>query len=108
MSNMKDTDLHKPEICAKIAERSGLPLRAVNRFFDTFIDVVLEEVEQGKTVHVRRLGKFYAQFFKGGQSRKHPVTGEETIQKGKWRPCFRPGETFKRLINKMGGETDNG
>ena len=104
MSELKDTELYKPELCAKIAERSGLPLRAVNRMFDTFIEVILEEVSQGKTVNIRRIGKFYAQYFTGGQSRKHPMTGKVTIQPGKWRPCFRFGETFKRLVKQIGGE----
>lgn len=106
MSNIKANDLHKPEICAKIAERTDLPLRAVNRFYDAFADTVIEEVAKGKTVHIRRLGKFSARFF-NAHTKKHPVTGVSHIIEGRWRPFFHFGETFKRTVKLLGGVYTN-
>ena len=104
--DLKDTELRKPEICAKIAERTDIPLRAVNRIFDTFADVIIEEVAQGKTVHFTRVGKFYARYFKGGRKMKHPATGEPFVIEGNWRPCFRLSEPFRRTVKRLRGTFD--
>ena len=101
--DLENTSLHKPEICAKIAERTDLPLRAVNRFFDTFADVILEEVAKGKTVHFIRVGKFSTRFFEGGHIKTHPVTGARHVLEGRWRPSFKFGETFKRTVKRLRG-----
>ena len=108
MSNkdLKATDLHKPEICAKIAERTDIPLRAVSKMFDAFADVVIEEVAQGKTVHLHRVGRFDTRFVKGGRMMKHPVSGEQIMIESNWRPRFKFGETFKRTVKRLRGAFD--
>ena len=103
---LKNADqLHKPDLCAKIAERTGLPLRAVTRFFDAYHDVIMEEVARGRVVHLHRFGKFHSRHMKS-QKRIHPGTGEEQIVPEMWRPSFRFGETFKRTVRRLGEKRD--
>lgn len=100
---MRGTDeqkVGKPELCAKVAERTQLPLRAVYRFFDAYHDIVIEEVKKGNEVHVRGFGKFSRKFIRG-QVKKHPTTGEDYEIRERWRPIFGFGKAFKREIGAL-------
>ena len=91
--------LGKPELCAKIAVETGLPLRAVNKFFDAYHNVIMHAVYEGDTVQVSGFGKFYRRLMPERYS-THPVTGKEHIALPRMVPRFKAGEKFKRVVGK--------
>ena len=94
--NNKETHVGKPEICAEIAERTGLPQKIVSQFYDAYHNVVMEAVADNAKVIIRRFGTI-ATKYQPERDGKNPATQEKTTVPEKVRLTFRFGEMFKRI-----------
>ena len=93
------TTIGKPELCFKIAERTGLSLRTVSNFFDAYHTEIMQAVYEGRAVQIFGFGKFYRRIM-GERDSRNPMTGEPFRVASRFLPEFRFGAKFKRLIAK--------
>lgn len=61
--------ISKREFIARVAARSGLPLKTVSSVYEGIIGELTEAVSQGETVVLTRFGRFYRQAHKGHKVR---------------------------------------
>lgn len=68
---MKVTELYK-----EIAERLDWTVSDVKRVFETYADIVLEEIQKGNEVPLPKLGKF-TKSIRPPRTARNPKTGEK-------------------------------
>lgn len=55
----------KREFLAKVSTRSNIPIKTVNRVYDTILDELLDTMRRGDQLMLTGFGKFYPQAHKG-------------------------------------------
>ncbi len=70
------TKMTKAQLVSTLAEKSGLSKKEVTNFFDTFNEVVYEEVKRNEECLIPGFGKMIKQKRKARKGR-NPATGEE-------------------------------
>ncbi len=88
----------KTELIAILAERSGVTQAKAKDVLDSLIEVITEEVKDGRKVSLVGFGTFeVAQ--RSARSGRNPKTGEEIQIPACKAPKFKPGKAFKEAVN---------
>ena len=90
--------MNKSDLVKLVAERGGLSMKAakeaVNVFFDTFVDAILED----ERVEIRGFGSFVNKKYDGYMGR-NPKTGEPIRVPDKKLPFFKVGKELKARVD---------
>lgn len=97
--NSKKEKIGKPEICATIAEKTGIPLKSVWKMYDAYHESVMEAVSQNKAVAIKGFGTYSVSYYKE-QFGHNPKTREEIILPERVMPKIRFGTSFRRMVTE--------
>ena len=90
--------MNKSDLVKLVAERGGLSMKAakeaVNVFFDTFIDAILQD----ERIEIRGFGSFVNKKYDGYMGR-NPKTGEPIRVPDKKLPFFKVGKELKVRVD---------
>ncbi|GAB4280555.1 MAG: HU family DNA-binding protein [Deferrisomatales bacterium] len=90
--------MNKSELIKAVAEQGGLSMKAakeaVNTFFDTFIDAILED----ERIEIRGFGSFVNKKYDAYVGR-NPKTGEKIEVPEKKLPFFKVGKELKLRVD---------
>ena len=96
VKNKKET-LGKPEMCAAIAEKTGVPLKAVSKVWDAYHSTIMGAISENHKVVIRGFGTFSSRYSPEHYGR-NPQTEEEIVITEKVVPTLRFGAVFKRSV----------
>ncbi|ADE19759.1 DNA-binding protein HU [Mycoplasma crocodyli MP145] len=88
----------KKEFIMKIANRTGYTVKEVNKFFDTFVFFLKEELIGEEKVQLSSLGTFSTQI-KHKRHTKNAFTGEDLFIPEKRVVKFTPSKYLRELID---------
>lgn len=92
--------MRKDEFMSKLARESGLYKYQAQMFWNAFIKVLIDELNQNGKVNIKKFGSFKLKKvapYEGG----NPLEKDKTLQIPEHtRIYFKPGEVLKRAINK--------
>lgn len=74
----------------------GVSRKVTQMVIDEFLDQLMNNVADGETVMIRKLGKF-DRVNRPARTVYQPRTGEKFMIQDKYYPRFIPGKTFKQL-----------
>lgn len=98
---MKEKEqLNRNELVTTIQKYSGETKKDIEKFMDYFLDVVMQEVSNGKKVNLQGFGSFES-VERAARIGKDP-RGIETIIEARKLPKFVAGAEFKRRVNDNG------
>ena len=90
--------MNKSELIKAVAENGGLSMKAakeaVNTFFDTFVDAILED----DRIEIRGFGSFVNKRYESYVGR-NPKTGEKIRVPEKKLPFFKVGKELKNRVD---------
>jgi integration host factor subunit beta len=90
--------MNKSDLVKLVAERGGLSMKAakeaVNVFFDTFVDAILQD----ERIEIRGFGSFVNKKYDGYMGR-NPKTGEPIRVPDKKLPFFKVGKELKVRVD---------
>jgi integration host factor subunit beta len=90
--------MNKSDLVKLVAERGGLSMKAakeaVNVFFDTFVDAILQD----ERIEIRGFGSFVNKKYDGYLGR-NPKTGEPIRVPDKKLPFFKVGKELKVRVD---------
>jgi integration host factor subunit beta len=90
--------MNKSDLVKLVAERGGLSMKAakeaVNTFFDTFVDAILQD----ERIEIRGFGSFVNKNYDGYLGR-NPKTGEPIRVPDKKLPFFKVGKELKVRVD---------
>ena len=90
--------MNKSDLVKLVAERGGLSMKAakeaVNVFFDTFVDAILQD----ERIEIRGFGSFVNKKYDGYMGR-NPKTGEPIRVPDKKLPFFKVGKELKIRVD---------
>lgn len=89
--------MNKKELAALLAEKQGLKKSQVLDLLNDLIDVVEEELSQGREVRFSGLGTFFTKERATSKGR-NPQTGETIQLESRAVPRFRAAEKIKRSV----------
>ncbi len=87
----------KEELVREMAKFSGLTQKDAKLALDAFVMVVRSALADGKTVHIRKFGKFYVRTRKP-RTIKHPRTREPIDIPAKLVPAFKPSKILRIAV----------
>ena len=91
--------MNKSELVTKVAEKSGLTKKDVNKVVDSFMETVEETLLQGEKVVLVGFGTFEVKTRKA-RSGRNPRTGEVIEVAEKNIPVFKAGKAIKDKIGQ--------
>jgi nucleoid DNA-binding protein len=91
----------KAEVIALLMERTGLSRADATNAVETFLERIKEGLQRGEKVSLVGFGSFYVKEQRPRNGR-NPRTGEPISIPGKRVTVFKPGKSFRELVN--GGE----
>jgi len=92
--------MHKSEVIEVLAARNGITLTAAEKFVNSFIKLVYEELHSGRVVNISGFGKFEVSHRKPREG-VNPRTGERIVIPELNVGKFRAGEAMKKFINQQ-------
>ena len=90
--------MNKGELIEKIADMSGLTKKDADAAFNAFIETVQDALKKGDKIAIAGFGTFDVSKRKARTGR-NPQTGEEIKIAASKSPKFKPGKSFKDLLN---------
>lgn len=90
--------MNKGELIDKIAENTALKKKEVENVISSFVDIVQNSLKSGDKVAIAGFGTFDVSNRKARIGR-NPQTGEEIKIAASKNPKFKPGKSFKDMIN---------
>lgn len=88
----------KKELCAQIAERTGLKVEEADSAVKAFVDIVTEEMARGGSVQLLGFGTFKTNHREARMVR-NPGTGEMMQKEAVNVPTFKAGGALKEKVN---------
>jgi DNA-binding protein HU-beta len=88
----------KTELIAILAERSGITQAKAKDVLESLIEVITEEVKEGRKVSLVGFGTFEVTH-RSARSGRNPKTGEEIQIPACKAPKFKPGKAFKEAVS---------
>lgn len=89
--------MNKTELCAAIANKSGLSKKDAEKFTAAFVDVITETLQQGEKIQVVGFGTFEVKD-RPARKARNPRTGEEIEIAATKAPVFRIGKALKDSV----------
>lgn len=97
--------MNKSELCAQLAEETGLTLDESIKVVETFFSSIRGALLQGDRVEIRGLCSWQIKEYKGYAGR-NPNTGKVVEVQPKRLPFFKAGKELKDQLNSNLGTTD--
>ena len=91
--------MNRNEFVDSVAERSGLSKAKTKEVIDAAIEVIKERVKLDDKIQFLGFGTFELGK-RAAREGRNPQTGEIKLIPAKHVPKFKPGKTFKDLVNK--------
>ena len=89
--------MNKTELCAAIANKSGLSRKDAEKFTGAFVDVISETLQQGEKIQIVGFGTFEVKD-RPARKARNPRTGEEIDIAATKAPVFRIGKALKDSV----------
>jgi DNA-binding protein HU-beta len=89
----------KLELVNQIAQKNGFKKAHIQRILEDALDLIKEDVSNGKTIHLIGFGSFDALDVKDKKAR-NIQTGEQIVIPAHKVPRFKPSPTFKDMVKK--------
>ena len=90
--------MNKGDLIDKIVEETTLKKKDVENCLNSFVSVIQNELKKGEKVAIAGFGTFDVSNRKARIGR-NPQTGEEIKIAASKNPKFKPGKSFKDMIN---------
>ena len=90
--------MNKVELIEKIVETTGSTKKEVDQTISTMIDVIQQSLKNGEKVAIAGFGTFDVSSRKEREGR-NPATGETIKIAASKSPKFKPGKSFKEMLN---------
>ena len=91
--------MHKTELIAAVAEKSGLSKKDADNAVNSMLDVVVETLAQGDKVQIVGFGTFEVRSRSERQGRDPRTNNPITIPASK-SPAFKAGKAFKDAVDR--------
>ena len=91
--------MHKTELIAAVAEKSGLSKQDADNAVNSMLDVVVETLAQGDKVQIVGFGTFEVRSRSERQGRDPRTNNPITIPASK-SPAFKAGKAFKDAVDR--------
>jgi DNA-binding protein HU-beta len=89
--------MNKAELCAAIANKTGLAKKDAEKFTGAFVDVIIETLQRGEKIQIVGFGSFEVKD-RPARKARNPRTGEEIEIAATKAPVFRVGKVLKDSV----------
>lgn len=89
--------MNKTELCAAIANKTGIQKKDAEKFTGAFVDVIIEALQQGEKVQIVGFGSFEVKD-RPARKARNPRTGEEIDIAATKAPVFKIGKALKDSV----------
>lgn len=90
--------MNKSELCAAIAEKTGMTKKDAEKFTGAFVETVIESMKKGERVQVVGFGTFEVRE-RPARNARNPRTGETIAIEASKAPIFKAGKTLRESLN---------
>ena len=90
--------MNKSELCAAIAEKTGMTKKDAEKFTGVFVETVIESMKKGERVQVVGFGTFEVRE-RPARNARNPRTGETIAIEASKAPVFKAGKTLRESLN---------
>ena len=90
--------MNKSELCAAIAEKTGMTKKDAEKFTGAFVETVIESMKKGERVQVVGFGTFEVRE-RPTRNARNPRTGETIAIEASKAPVFKAGKTLRESLN---------
>ena len=90
--------MNKSELCAAIAEKTGMTKKDAEKFTGAFVETVIESMKKGERVQVVGFGTFDVRE-RPARNARNPRTGETIAIEASKAPVFKAGKTLRESLN---------
>jgi len=90
----------KRELAVRIAEETGLTQVAVKEVVQKFLDYIVDELAEGRSVEFRNFGVFETVYRKPRMGRNPRFPEQEVEIPGRYVAHFKPGKIMKARIGR--------
>mgnify|MGYP000333731609 CR=1 FL=1 len=90
--------MNKSELCAAIAEKTGMTKKDAEKFTGAFVETVIESMKKGERVQVVGFGTFEVRE-RPARNARNPRTGETIAIEASKAPVFKAGKTLRESLN---------
>ena len=90
--------MNKSELCAAIAEKTGMTKKDAEKFTGAFVETVIESMKKGERVQVVGFGTFEVRE-RPARNARNPRTGETFAIEASKAPVFKAGKTLRESLN---------
>lgn len=91
--------MNKSDLIEILQKKNNIPFRKAELIIESFFDIIIKSLKEGKRVEIRGFGSFFAKSY-GAYMGRNPNTGEKILVPPKVLPFFRTGRILKRLLNQ--------
>ncbi|RRD87200.1 hypothetical protein EII33_13450 [Bacteroides heparinolyticus] len=86
------------KLCAKVSRIIGVHRKVVDLVAVGLVDIMTEEIDDGKTIALGDFGRFRPSFSGKSADKQEDVSASNIVRK---RILFMPGKAFSRMLNNM-------
>ena len=90
--------MNKSELCAAIAEKTGMTKKDAEKFTGAFVETVIESMKKGERIQVVGFGTFEVRE-RPARNARNPRTGETIAIEASKAPVFKAGKTLRESLN---------
>ena len=90
--------MNKSELCAAIAEKTGMTKKDAEKFTGAFVETVIESMKKGERVQVVGFGTFEVRE-RPARNARNPRTCETIAIEASKAPVFKAGKTLRESLN---------
>lgn len=91
--------MNKSDLVEILKNKNNLPFKKAELIVESFFDVIVQSLKEGKRVEIRGFGSFFAKSYRSYMGR-NPNTGEKILVSPKVLPIFRAGRILRRILNQ--------
>lgn len=91
--------MNKPELIAKVAERTDSTKKVTEEIISALFDVMIEALVAGDRVVLSGFGSFEVHE-RAKKTGRNPQTGEEMLIEGSKAPVFKSAKVFREAVNQ--------
>lgn len=86
------------KLCAKVSRILGVHRKLVDLVSQGLVDIMTEEIDDGKTIVLGEFGRFRPSFVGKSANKEEDVTAHNIVRK---RILFLPGKAFSQMLENM-------
>lgn len=100
-------DIKRNDLIEQLVAKHHYTKKAATSLVDDFVDIILDNLENGNTVSIRNFGCFDI-LERQTRSCPNPQTGEKVIIPAHWIPRFYPGNRMRVAVKKWEDNSKRG